>query len=35
MPNSPLSELKTDDWHHMVDVNVKGVLNGVAAVLPG
>ncbi|MCL4182072.1 MAG: SDR family oxidoreductase [Burkholderiaceae bacterium] len=34
MPNSPLSALKTDDWNRMVDVNVKGVLNGVAAVLP-
>ena len=34
MPNSPLSAMKTDDWHQMVDVNVKGVLNGVAAVLP-
>ena len=34
MPNSPLSALQTDDWHQMVDVNVKGVLNGVAAVLP-
>lgn len=34
MPNAPLSALKTDDWHRMVDVNVKGVLNGVAAVLP-
>jgi NADP-dependent 3-hydroxy acid dehydrogenase YdfG len=34
MPNSPLSALKTDDWDQMVDVNVKGVLNGVAAVLP-
>lgn len=34
MPNSPLSAMKTDDWHRMVDVNVKGVLNGVAAVLP-
>ncbi|WP_421760667.1 SDR family oxidoreductase [Devosia sp.] len=34
MPNSMLSALKTDDWHQMVDVNVKGVLNGVAAVLP-
>jgi NADP-dependent 3-hydroxy acid dehydrogenase YdfG len=34
MPNSPLSALKTDDWHDMVDVNIKGVLNGVAAVLP-
>src|SRR3954462_14147130 len=34
MPNSPLSALKTEDWHQMVDVNIKGVLNGVAAVLP-
>ncbi|MBE1237576.1 SDR family oxidoreductase [Phaeovibrio sulfidiphilus] len=34
MPLSPLSALKTDDWHRMVDVNIKGVLNGVAAVLP-
>lgn len=34
MPNSPLSALKTDEWHQMVDVNIKGVLNGVAAVLP-
>jgi NADP-dependent 3-hydroxy acid dehydrogenase YdfG len=34
MPNSPLSALKIDDWHEMVDVNIKGVLNGVAAVLP-
>lgn len=34
MPLSPLSALKTDDWHTMVDVNIKGVLNGVAAVLP-
>jgi NADP-dependent 3-hydroxy acid dehydrogenase YdfG len=34
MPNSPLSELKTHDWHQTVDVNIKGVLNGVAAVLP-
>ncbi|MGX7875206.1 SDR family oxidoreductase [Mesorhizobium sp. ORM6] len=34
MPSSPLSALKADDWHQMVDVNVKGVLNGVAAVLP-
>jgi NADP-dependent 3-hydroxy acid dehydrogenase YdfG len=34
MPNSPLSALQTDDWHHTVDVNFKGVLNGVAAVLP-
>jgi NADP-dependent 3-hydroxy acid dehydrogenase YdfG len=34
MPNSPLSAMKTDEWHQTVDVNVKGVLNGVAAVLP-
>ena len=34
MPSSPLSALKTDDWHAMVDINIKGILNGVAAVLP-
>lgn len=34
MPNSPLSALRTDDWHRMVDINIKGVLNGLAAVLP-
>lgn len=34
MPNAPLSTLKTDEWHKMVDVNIKGVLNGVASVLP-
>jgi NADP-dependent 3-hydroxy acid dehydrogenase YdfG len=34
MPNSNLSALKTEEWHQMVDVNIKGVLNGVAAVLP-
>lgn len=34
MPNSPLSELRTDEWHQTVDINVKGVLNSVAAVLP-
>ena len=34
MPNSPLSALKTDEWNQMVDVNIKGVLNGVAVVLP-
>lgn len=34
MPNSPLSALKTDEWHAMVRVNVTGVLNGVAAALP-
>ncbi|MGH2955057.1 MAG: SDR family oxidoreductase [Solirubrobacterales bacterium] len=34
MPNSPLSALQTDDWRQTVDVNVTGVLNGVAAALP-
>lgn len=34
MPNSPLSALKSDEWNQMVDVNLKGVLNGIEAVLP-
>ena len=34
MPLSFVPKLKTDEWEKMVDVNIKGVLNGVAAVLP-
>lgn len=34
MPTAPLSALKTDEWHRTVDVNIGGVLNGAAAVLP-
>lgn len=34
MPLSPLDALKVDDWDRMVDINVKGVLYGIAAVLP-
>lgn len=34
MPTSPVSALKTEEWNQTVDVNIKGVLNGVAAVLP-
>lgn len=34
MPNSPLSALKVSEWERMVDVNLKGVLYGIAAVLP-
>ncbi|WLI78616.1 SDR family oxidoreductase [Kosakonia sp. H02] len=34
MPLSPLSALKTDEWRQTIDVNVYGVLNGIAAVLP-
>lgn len=34
MPLSYIKKLKTDEWEKMVDVNLKGVLKGVAAVLP-
>lgn len=34
MPLSSLSEGKRDDWQRTVDVNIMGVLNGIAAVLP-
>jgi len=34
MPLSPMIALKIDEWNHMIDVNVRGVLHGIAAVLP-
>ena len=34
MPLSPLDALKVDEWEQMVDVNIKGVLYGIAAALP-
>jgi NADP-dependent 3-hydroxy acid dehydrogenase YdfG len=34
MPHSPLERLKIDEWDRMIDVNIKGVLYGIAAVLP-
>jgi len=34
MPLSPLSALKVDEWNRMIDVNIRGVLHGIAAALP-
>lgn len=34
MPLSPVERLKIDEWDQMIDVNLKGVLYGVAAALP-
>lgn len=34
MPHSPLERLKVEDWDRMIDVNIKGVLYGIAAALP-
>lgn len=34
MPLSPLAALKVDEWNQMIDVNIRGVLHGIAAVLP-
>lgn len=34
MPLSPLNALKVEEWNRMIDVNIRGVLHGIAAVLP-
>jgi len=34
MPQSPLERGKIDEWDRMIDVNIKGVLYGIAAALP-
>jgi NADP-dependent 3-hydroxy acid dehydrogenase YdfG len=34
MPSSPLSALHTREWNDMIDINIKGVLNRIAAVAP-
>ncbi len=34
MPLSLMESLHVDEWDKMIDVNIKGVLNGIAAVLP-
>ena len=35
MPLSPMTALKVEEWDRMIDVNIRGVLHGIAAVLPG
>jgi NADP-dependent 3-hydroxy acid dehydrogenase YdfG len=34
MPIAPIAAIKVDEWDRMIDVNIKGLLYGVAAVLP-
>ena len=34
MPIRPMSEVNTDEWDAMIDVNIKGTLYGIAAALP-
>lgn len=34
MSIAPISELKVDEWDRMIDINIKGVLYGIVAVLP-
>jgi NADP-dependent 3-hydroxy acid dehydrogenase YdfG len=34
MPHSPLERRKIDDWDRTIDINIKGVLYGIAAALP-
>ncbi|MFC6260145.1 SDR family oxidoreductase [Levilactobacillus fujinensis] len=34
MPSSPISALHVQEWNDMIDINLRGVLNGVAAVMP-
>jgi NADP-dependent 3-hydroxy acid dehydrogenase YdfG len=34
MPISPLDDLRVEDWEAMIDINIKGVLYGIAAALP-
>ncbi|ORE93325.1 short-chain dehydrogenase/reductase SDR [Aurantimonas sp. 22II-16-19i] len=34
MPIRPMSEVNTEEWDQMIDVNLRGVLYGIAAALP-
>jgi NADP-dependent 3-hydroxy acid dehydrogenase YdfG len=33
-PISPLDDLRVSEWEDMIDINIKGVLYGIAAALP-
>ena len=33
-PISPMDDLRVEDWENMIDINIKGVLYGIAAALP-
>ena len=33
-PSAPLDDNRVEDWHEMVDININGLLHGVAAALP-
>ncbi|MEM1081224.1 MAG: SDR family oxidoreductase [Pseudomonadota bacterium] len=35
MPVAPMAMVKVDEWDQMIDVNIKGLLYGIAAALPG
>ena len=35
MPMAAMAKLKVEEWERMIDINIKGVLYGIAAVLPG
>jgi NADP-dependent 3-hydroxy acid dehydrogenase YdfG len=34
MPIAPINLLKVEEWDRQIDINIKGVLYGVAALLP-
>tara|TARA_R110002020_G_scaffold97708_1_gene233109 strand:+ start:25106 stop:25849 length:744 start_codon:yes stop_codon:yes gene_type:complete len=34
MPIAPMAEVRTEEWDSMIDINIKGVLYGIAAALP-
>jgi NADP-dependent 3-hydroxy acid dehydrogenase YdfG len=34
MPLSKMEALKIDEWNRMIDINIRGVLHGIAATLP-